>query len=621
MEPISSSPLSSVASAPDSEFSSPLSRLSKTPSLPNSPENTIVMSQDPANRYPSPMSTTPSSGTQTPSKSASSSRAGSRPPPSNADLPVEDRPPPAKKRRVAAPPKVRTTEYLDLSKPDPEFSADDEVLRQRLVTALKKKKKIVVIAGAGISVSANIPDFRSSTGLFAAPGSQNQKMRASGKHLFDASVYKHDASTQSFHTMVREMAEMANKAKPTPFHQMLASLAQEGRLLRLYTQNIDCIDTSMKPLATQVPLNPKGPWPKSIQMHGGLEKMVCTKCGDLSPFRGEVFDGPEAPLCAACEELESVRVEYAKKRGRGIGRLRPRFVLYNEYNPDEEAIGNVCRADLKTRPDAVLVVGTSLKVPGTRRLVKEMCQVTRGRRDGFTAWINVDSEPKGAEFKDCWDVVVRSKCDVVAREVALPPWDCTLGDDYKVTPEEHQENEKRWNTPALSPKFEVHVPVKPKAMEEIAAMPTPVSSPGRSAEPQPQLAKKTKQSKLAFGAASQASKKPTKATKPRVRKPKKAKNNKDGASNTMLDSFKSVKNVVGRPGKPAAKSLEKDVIEVLPLQPSTGDNIIIKQEVIVKGFDEIGSDQPTTPDHKRPYFKETISPKSLPKGMGRLIDV
>uniref|UniRef100_A0A8H7TP66 Uncharacterized protein n=1 Tax=Bionectria ochroleuca TaxID=29856 RepID=A0A8H7TP66_BIOOC len=81
MEPISSSPLSSVASAPDSEFSSPLSRLSKTPSLPNSPDNTIVMSQDPANRYPSPMSTTPSSGTQTPSKSASSSRAGSRPPP------------------------------------------------------------------------------------------------------------------------------------------------------------------------------------------------------------------------------------------------------------------------------------------------------------------------------------------------------------------------------------------------------------------------------------------------------------------------------------------------------------------------------------------------------------
>lgn len=61
-----------------------------------------------------------------------------------------DGPPPPKRRRLAAPPGPRTTSYLDLENRD---GSDDEKLG-RLLSALRKKKKIVVIAGAGISVSA-----------------------------------------------------------------------------------------------------------------------------------------------------------------------------------------------------------------------------------------------------------------------------------------------------------------------------------------------------------------------------------------------------------------------------------------------------------------------------------
>jgi len=60
-----------------------------------------------------------------------------------------DGPPPAKRRKLA-PPKPRTTEYVDLER----RSDEDEVQLDRLLSALRKKKKIVVIAGAGISVSA-----------------------------------------------------------------------------------------------------------------------------------------------------------------------------------------------------------------------------------------------------------------------------------------------------------------------------------------------------------------------------------------------------------------------------------------------------------------------------------
>lgn len=266
------------------------------------------------------------------------------------------------------------------------------------------------------SDSILVPDFRSRTGLFSANQSQHA-VKATGKHLFDASVYRTDAATTQFHDMVRTLAHLVDASKPTAFHHLLARLAAEGRLLRLYTQNVDGLDASLPSLATQIPLNSKAPWPKTIQLHGGLTKMVCQKCHHLSDFEASLFEGPHPPACKDCVELDAVRTTVAGKRSHGIGRLRPRIVLYNEHNPDEDAIGAVSQADLKSRPDALIVIGTSLKVRGVRRIVKEMCGVVRGRRDGLTVWINNGCRPMGRDFENCWDLIVNGDSDVVANIV------------------------------------------------------------------------------------------------------------------------------------------------------------------------------------------------------------
>ncbi|KAJ6446079.1 NAD-dependent histone deacetylase SIR2 [Purpureocillium lavendulum] len=638
-----SSPLSSApASDPVSSPSSPLSSLPSTPSVPGSPLLHQPSRQqnkrpDPSSRYPSPTSSAPS-GTQSPVKLGE---------------PMDDSPRPTKRRRIAAP-KDRTTMYLDLMKPNDDFTHEDNFHLQRLLAALHKKKKIVVIAGAGISVSAGIPDFRSSTGLFATARSQH-KLKASGKHLFDASVYKHDSSTQSFHTMVREMAGMVQDATPTPFHHLLASLAKEGRLLRLYSQNIDCIDTSMPPLHTSVPLEPKGPWPKTVQLHGGLEKMVCTKCGDLKPFNGDLFNGPEAPLCGMCKEHDEVRTTHAGKRSHGIGRLRPRFVLYNEFNPDEEAIGNVARADLKARPDAVIVVGTTLKVPGTRRLVKEMCQVARGRKDGFTAWVNIDPEPKGVEFKDCWDLVVRSKCDDVARLASLPPYDCEIGDNFEMSQEQYDEkmgflrkNSIEVGIPSSPTKttMEVHLEAKPKQIEDMQAIPTPRPSPPVSASKGPAKAKQTKivLGKPAVGKPVPKKEPGTKISKPRARKPKQAAKDKAPPKNTLMQKLKTSKATVVDASKKATPndSLPSRVAPQAFIQASPRD-VVVKDEA-EKGFalpslrPELSqrrsssdsyftcesavtsSAAPSTPTTApEPIPQDTVSPKTVPQNMGHLL--
>jgi NAD-dependent histone deacetylase SIR2 len=99
------------------------------------------------------------------------------------------------------------------------------------------------------------------------------------------------------------------------------------------------------------------------------------------------------------------------------------MVLYNEQNPDDEAIGSCAATDLRMRPDAVIVAGTTLKVPGIRRIAREMCNTVRDRKDGVAIWINNDPEPLGVDLKNAWDLVVTGPCDEVARHAAMRKWD------------------------------------------------------------------------------------------------------------------------------------------------------------------------------------------------------
>lgn len=241
--------------------------------------------------------------------------------------------------------------------------------------------------------------------------------------------------------MVREMSTMVKDAKPTPFHEMLATLASEGRLMRLYTQNVDGLDTSLPPLATSLPLESKGPWPRTIQLHGSLENMVCSKCNVLKPFDASLFEGADPPPCEVCMAHDEVRTEQAGKRSHGIGRLRPRMVLYNEYNPDEDAIGKASAADLRARPDAVIVVGTSLEIPGVKKIVREMCKVVRGRKEGDAIWINRNPPPIAKEFQDCWDLIVAGDCDAVAQRANMRRWN-DEGNDFKDCTESEAERAK-----------------------------------------------------------------------------------------------------------------------------------------------------------------------------------
>lgn len=256
--------------------------------------------------------------------------------------------------------------------------------------ALRHSKRVIMITGAGISVAAGIPDFRSSDGLFSRLKGRHG---SSGKELFDFNtVYSSDEMNLKFNSMIASLHTLSKESSPTEFHKMINDIAVEGRLQRLYTQNIDGLDTRLSNLATRVPLNT--PAPQTVQLHGSIHHMECNKCSlvvDLDPsvFKCRETDDEEAklvPNCAQCEEFESVRMA-AGVRSQGVGKLRPRVVLYNEIHPEGDEIGKITMSDLRKKPDCLIIAGTSLQIPGVKAICKQFGQKVKASR-GIVLYLN-----------------------------------------------------------------------------------------------------------------------------------------------------------------------------------------------------------------------------------------
>lgn len=283
----------------------------------------------------------------------------------------------------------------------------------------RHSKRLVVITGAGISVHAGIPDFRSSTGLFRLL-KNDYKLKTSGKQMFDASIVYNDSThTKNFHSTMSDLYGLCTSSKATPFHEFINEISSNNRLLRLYTQNIDCLDTSLSHLSTcnlQAASQNDEDWPKTVQLHGSIKYMNCSKCQWTSEFQPSLFTSSETvPECPECLKIDSARID-SGKRPMGIGRLRPKVVLYNEFNPDAEIIGQITEYDLTSRPDGLIVVGTSLKIPGVRRMVREMSQAVHASK-GATVWMNIDDPPQitKREFKGCFDLIVKGDCQIIPK--------------------------------------------------------------------------------------------------------------------------------------------------------------------------------------------------------------
>ncbi|WVF72667.1 hypothetical protein IAT40_007485 [Kwoniella sp. CBS 6097] len=156
--------------------------------------------------------------------------------------------------------------------------------------------------------------------------------------------------------------------------------------------------------------------PNVIPLHGLLSTLHCTLCHTLVPLAPHLPLPPTPLPCPTCQLDRTIRSALSE-RPRKSGHLRPSVVLYGEEHPQGELIGQIVERDLK-RVDALLVVGTSLSVPGVKRIVKEMSKVihskstkktTKGTAGGRRGVVYVNAEPpaKPAEWKNTFDYFVQ----------------------------------------------------------------------------------------------------------------------------------------------------------------------------------------------------------------------
>ena len=179
---------------------------------------------------------------------------------------------------------------------------------------------IVFFGGAGVSVESGIPDFRSSSGLYA-----NNK---SAEYMLSHECFEDE--TSDFYKFYFENMIYLD-AQPNACHLGLTKLEESGKLKAIITQNIDG-------------LHQKANSKNVYELHGSVLRNECICCGSKYDLNETIAlkDDHHIPRCRKCNCV-----------------IKPDVVLYGESLNEKvlyDAIDHIKKADL------LIVGGTSLQV-------------------------------------------------------------------------------------------------------------------------------------------------------------------------------------------------------------------------------------------------------------------
>ncbi|KAI5956500.1 HST3 [Candida jiufengensis] len=316
------------------------------------------------------------------------------------------------------------------------LSSEDHILLNETIKHIFKSKKTTVITGAGISCNAGIPDFRSSDGLYNMIKHKHPKAIVRGQDLFDINLFRDNLSLSIFCTFMESLYKSTLLAKPTETHKFLKHLKDKGKLLRCYTQNIDSLEKNVNlnlgieisnfeennekncnSISAIIPNKNqkfKENWNSLdvIQLHGNLHKLSCTQCFKNFNWSNEYqtqFNQGLNPECSNCYAKYEERLYSGKRITGNIGILRPDIVLYGENHPQSEILSLGLSNDLKLKPDLLIIMGTSLKVDGVKKLVKSLANEIHKKPNGKVIFVNKTSLSK--QWSNFIDYEILCDCD------------------------------------------------------------------------------------------------------------------------------------------------------------------------------------------------------------------
>ncbi|KAF7623480.1 Deacetylase sirtuin-type domain-containing protein [Meloidogyne graminicola] len=195
------------------------------------------------------------------------------------------------------------------------------------VELIRRSKSIIILSGAGISVSCGIPDFRSEKGIYARLKDDFPEL-PDPHSMFDIDFFRQNPSP--FYAFAKEI--FPGQFRPSISHKFIKFLEDEGKLLRNYTQNIDTLER----LAG---IN------NVIECHGSFARSTCLNCKfeiDSEEIRQNVYQ-KEIAFCQKCK----------------IGIIKPNITFFGEDL--SEQFHNQMALD-STKVDLLIIIGSSLHV-------------------------------------------------------------------------------------------------------------------------------------------------------------------------------------------------------------------------------------------------------------------
>lgn len=183
---------------------------------------------------------------------------------------------------------------------------------------VKESNYIVFFGGAGVSTESQIPDFRSTDGLY------NQQYDYPPETILSHSFYVR--KTEEFYRFYRNKMLFPD-AKPNRAHLALAKLEREGKLKAVITQNIDGLHQAAG--SREV-----------LELHGSVLRNYCTRCGKFYGL-DDIMKSEGVPKCSCG------------------GVIKPDVVLYEEGLDDstiQRSVAHIRKADM------LIIGGTSLTV-------------------------------------------------------------------------------------------------------------------------------------------------------------------------------------------------------------------------------------------------------------------
>ncbi|KDR06661.1 NAD-dependent protein deacetylase sirtuin-2 [Zootermopsis nevadensis] len=188
-------------------------------------------------------------------------------------------------------------------------------------------KNVITMAGAGISTSAGIPDFRSpGSGLYH--NLEKYKL-PDPQAIFEIGFFQRNP--QPFFTLAKEL--YPGSFKPTTSHYFIRLLNEKGLLRRHYTQNIDTLER-----VAGLPAE------KIVEAHGTFHTSHCLECKqeyEIEWMKEQIFSD-SVPTCEKCN-----------------GVVKPDIVFFGENLPTRFFS---CNEKDFSKCDLLIILGSSLAV-------------------------------------------------------------------------------------------------------------------------------------------------------------------------------------------------------------------------------------------------------------------